>query len=74
MWSMNKGMTYFHRDGFSINEGGTPFNCHVSWAIWPVENDALGEIEFKRIWHFYVYIFGFRWGKMLHGRQNYRST
>jgi hypothetical protein len=26
-----KPVTYFKRWGFSINEGGTPFNIHMSW-------------------------------------------
>lgn len=42
-----KGITYFSRHGFSINEGSGPINIHVSWR-WP----WIG---------FYVFVLGWRW-------------
>ena len=40
-----KGLTYFRKWGFSINEGGTPINIHMQW------NNKFG---------FYLYFFGKR--------------
>lgn len=27
-----KGVTYFNRHAFSVNEGGTPINFHFRWS------------------------------------------
>ena len=40
-----KGLTYFRKWGFSINEGGTPINIHMQW---------------KNKFGFYLYFFGKR--------------
>lgn len=44
---MIRGVTYFRRWGFSINEGAGPLNIHVRWGR--------GQIGF------YVYALGKRW-------------
>jgi hypothetical protein len=41
-----KGMTYFDRNGFSINEGAGPANIHMSWT-W-------------QSFTFYIYVGGLR--------------
>jgi len=42
--SKNGGFSYLTWYGFSINEGGTPFNCHLNW----------------KTGFFYIYLFGKR--------------
>lgn len=37
-------ITYFNKNRFSINEGGTPINIHMSWT------KPIG---------FYIYLFGY---------------
>lgn len=46
-----QGVSYLSRDGFSLNEGGTPFNITIRW-----------DREFRRGWlpFVYVYFFGRR--------------
>lgn len=43
-----KGITYFNRHGFSINEGEGPINIHVSW------------FQGGYIFYFYLFIWIFR--------------
>lgn len=46
-----KGLTYFKKWGFSVNEGAGPINLHMSWY------DGL---------FVYVYLFGWRWSWFSH--------
>ena len=41
-------VSYLDTDGFSIYEGGKPFNFHLSWSGYPR-------------FFYYIYFFGFRW-------------
>lgn len=52
-----KGMTYFTKTGFSINEGAGPANIHISW-LWP-----------SHLFFFYIFIWRFRFHFMIDRRR-----